>query len=137
MPKISRRSLLAVAGGSLALPMLDWPAAADTPPAATGKPPNILLILADDMGYADLSCTGRPDFTTPHIDRIAKDGLRFTQAYANSAVCSATRTALITGRYQDRLAIGLEEPLAANVAGLPPRIPRCPRCCGPGAITRP
>ncbi len=126
MPKISRRSLLAGAGGSLALPMLDWPAAADTAPEATGKPPNILFILADDLGYADLSCTGRPDFATPHIDRIATDGLRFTQAYANSAVCSATRTALITGRYQDRLAIGLEEPLAANVAGLPPTHPTLP-----------
>ena len=66
--------------------------------------------MADDLGYADVSCYGRPDFTTPNIDRIAARGIRFTQAYANSAVCSATRTALITGRYQYRLALGLEEP---------------------------
>ncbi len=121
MPTITRRSLLAGAGGALALPGLDWAAA-----AAPGKRPNILFILADDLGYADLSCTGRPDFGTPNIDRIAAGGLRFGQAYANSAVCSATRTALITGRYQDRLAIGLEEPLAANVAGLPPSHPTLP-----------
>jgi arylsulfatase A-like enzyme len=61
--------------------------------------PNIVFIMADDLGYADLSCCGRRDFSTPNIDRIAERGVRFTQAYANSAVCSATRFALITGRY--------------------------------------
>jgi len=65
--------------------------------------PNILFIMADDLGYADVACYGRPDVRTPNIDRIAARGVRFLQAYANSAVCSATRTALITGRYQDRL----------------------------------
>ena len=79
---------------------------------ATASRPNIVFIMADDLGYADLSCYGRPDFKTPNIDRLAADGMRFTQAYANSAVCSATRTALITGRYQYRLPVGLEEPLA-------------------------
>ncbi len=121
MPLISRRALLAGAGGSLALPALDRPAA-----AAPGRRPNIVCIPADDLGYADLSCYGRPDFATPHVDRLAGDGMRFLQAYANSAVCSATRTALITGRYQDRLAIGLEEPLASDVAGLPPGHPTLP-----------
>jgi len=66
------------------------------------KPPNIVFILADDLGYADVSCYGRPDLNTPNIDRIAKRGMRFLHGYANSAVCSATRTALITGRYQYR-----------------------------------
>src|SRR5580700_8021466 len=85
------------------------------------KPPNIIFILADDLGYADVSCYGRRDFSTPNIDRIAARGLRFLQGYANSAVCSATRTALITGRYQYRLRLGLEEPLAGNIdVGLPP-----------------
>jgi arylsulfatase A-like enzyme len=56
--------------------------------------------MADDLGYADVSCYGRRDVVTPYIDRIAATGVRFLQAYANSAVCSATRTALITGRYQ-------------------------------------
>src|SRR5271155_1535442 len=86
--------------------------------------PNIVFIMADDLGYADLSCYGRPDFKTPHIDRLAAEGLKFTQAYANSAVCSATRTALITGRYQYRLRVGLEEPIPYNgVQGLPPDHP--------------
>lgn len=91
------------------------------------KPPNIVLILADDLGYADVACYGRPDLKTPNIDRIAATGVRFLQAYANSAVCSATRTALITGRYQYRLRIGLEEPLAGNPeVGLPPEHPTLP-----------
>jgi arylsulfatase A-like enzyme len=91
------------------------------------KPPNIVFIMADDLGYADLSCYGRRDFTTPNIDRIAARGVRFLQGYANSAVCSATRLALITGRYQYRLRLGLEEPLAGNAAiGLPPEHPTLP-----------
>jgi len=90
--------------------------------------PNILYIMADDLGYADVSCYGRPDFKTPNIDRVASEGLKFTQAYANSAVCTATRTALITGRYQYRLPIGLEEPLAdpKRHVGLPPEHPTLP-----------
>ena len=89
-------------------------------------PPNILYIMADDLGYADVSCYGRRDYTTPNIDRLATQGMRFMQAYANSAVCTATRVALITGRYQYRLPVGLEEPLATagtrNI-GLPPEHP--------------
>jgi arylsulfatase A-like enzyme len=76
--------------------------------------PNIQFILADDLGYADIPCCGRRDFSTPNIDRIAAEGVRFTQAYANSAVCTATRVALITGRYQYRLGVGLEEPLSSR-----------------------
>ena len=91
------------------------------------RPPNIVFILADDLGYADVSCYGRPDLSTPNIDRIAARGVRFLQAYANSAVCSATRTALITGRYQYRLRVGLEEPIAGNAnVGLPPEHPTLP-----------
>ena len=83
------------------------------------KRPNIIFILADDLGYADVSCYGRRDFTTPNIDRIAARGMRFLQGYANSAVCSATRLALITGRYQYRLRLGLEEPLSGQSRGRP------------------
>jgi arylsulfatase A-like enzyme len=90
------------------------------------KPPNIIFIMADDLGYADVSCYGRPDLSTPNIDGLAAKGVRFLQAYANSAVCSATRTALITGRYQHRLPIGLEEPLAGRDVGLPPDHPTLP-----------
>ena len=67
--------------------------------AKDGKRPNILFILADDMGYADLSVYGQTDYQTPHLDRLAAQGVRLTQAYSNSAVCSATRFGLITGRY--------------------------------------
>jgi arylsulfatase A-like enzyme len=92
--------------------------------------PNIVFILADDLGYADVSCYGRPDLSTPNVDRLAASGVRLLQAYANSAVCTATRTALITGRYQYRLRIGLEEPLpaleGAPDVGLPPGHPTLP-----------
>ena len=93
------------------------------------RQPNIILMMADDLGYADLSCYGRPDYQTPNIDLLAKQGTRFTQAYANSAVCSATRVGLITGRYQNRLPIGLQEPLGAldkKDLGLPPSHPTLP-----------
>src|SRR6202047_3857372 len=91
------------------------------------RPPNIIFVLADDLGYADVSCYGRRDFTTPNIDRIAARGMRFLQGYANSAVCSASRLALITGRYQYRLRLGLEEPLFGNPeVGLPPEHPTLP-----------
>jgi N-acetylgalactosamine-6-sulfatase len=69
--------------------------------------PNIVLILVDDMGYGDLGCYGHPRAKTPVIDRLAKEGVRFTQHYSNGPECSPTRTALLTGRYQQR-AGGLE-----------------------------
>src|ERR1700746_3613460 len=95
--------------------------------AQSAAPPNIVFILADDLGYADLSCYGRRDFATPNIDRIAAGGMQFMQAYANSSVSSATRTALITGRYQYRLPVGLEEPLGANRSvGIPADHPTLP-----------
>jgi arylsulfatase A-like enzyme len=72
---------------------------------------NILFIVIDDCGYAGLGCTGQTDYRTPALDRLAAEGVRFTQAYANSALCTNTRVALITGRYQYRLPIGLVEPL--------------------------
>lgn len=73
--------------------------------------PNIVFIMADDLGYADLSCTGSHHIHTPAIDSIATQGVLLRQGYANSAVCSATRTALLTGCYQQRFAVGLEEPV--------------------------
>lgn len=69
------------------------------------KKPNILLILADDHGYGDISLHGGPHLQTPHIDRIAGDGVRFSQFYANSSVCSPSRAALMTGRYPDRVGV--------------------------------
>jgi arylsulfatase A-like enzyme len=116
---LTRRQFLTVTGTA---PFMRF-----SPPQANNRP-NILFILADDLGYADLSCYGRRDYTTPNIDRLAADGMRFTQAYANSAVCTATRVALITGRYQYRLPVGLEEPLTNSPrnVGLPPEHPTLP-----------
>ena len=85
-----------------------------------GAKPNILFIMADDLGWGDLSCYGRPDYKTPVLDDLAARGVRFTQAYANSSTCSPTRVALITGRYQNRLPVGLYDPLPAGTkVGLP------------------
>jgi len=64
--------------------------------------PNLIVILADDMGYGDIGCYGSPDVPTPHIDSLAKNGTRFTDAYVSCAVCSPSRVALLTGRYQHR-----------------------------------
>ena len=88
--------------------------------------PNIIFIMADDLGWADLSCYGRDDYETPAIDALAAQGMRFTHAYANSAVCTATRVAFMTGQYQYRLPIGLEEPLQGRDIGLPPEHPTLP-----------
>jgi N-acetylgalactosamine-6-sulfatase len=69
--------------------------------------PNLVFFLADDLGWADLGCYGARDIRTPHLDRLARDGVRFTQFYANGPECTPTRTALLTGRYQQRVG-GLE-----------------------------
>ena len=73
--------------------------------------PNIIFIVVDDCGYADLGCTGQTGYRTPALDRLAGEGVRFTQAYANAPLCTNTRVAMITGRYQYRLKLGLVEPL--------------------------
>src|SRR5277367_2947465 len=120
---LTRRSILS--GAAAAAP---WAltSRAQTTRAAAGRP-SIVYIMADDLGYADLSCYGRREYQTTNIDSIGAKGARLLQAYANSAVCSATRTALITGRYQYRLRVGLEEPLAGNPnVGLPPQQPTLP-----------
>lgn len=83
--------------------------------------PNILLIVADDLGYADLSITGRSDYRTPVIDQIARDGALLTQAYSSAPVCSPTRVAFMTGRYPARYPAGLYEPLTTQEVGLEPR----------------
>lgn len=78
--------------------------------------PNIIFILADDLGYADTGATGARSIETPNIDRLADGGVTLVNAYASSAICSPTRTALLTGRYPHRFRIGLEEPLRSSDA---------------------
>src|SRR5712664_2121595 len=124
--QISRRRFVqTTAASSMALAAMGL----GRPAWAQSPKPNIVFILADDLGYADVSCYGQRDYATPNIDRLAIEGLRFTQGYSNSPDCSATRTALITGRYQYRLPVGLEEPvtpLTPKDVGLPARHPTLP-----------
>ena len=76
--------------------------------------PNIVFIMADDLGYADLSCTGSHHISTPAIDSIAAGGIWLRQGYSSTPICSPTRTALLLGCYAQRFPLGLEEPVAAN-----------------------
>src|SRR5215510_11381926 len=87
--------------------------------AQSVRKPNVIFILVDDMGYADLSSFGSKDIRTPNIDRLAKEGVKLTQMYSNGPVCTPTRAAFITGRYQQR--VGLEWAIPARVTepGLP------------------
>jgi arylsulfatase A len=79
--------------------------AAATALAAPARQPNILLILADDLGYGDMSCYGNSYIRTPNLDRLAAGGIRFTDFHASGPVCSPTRAGLMTGRYQQRCGI--------------------------------
>lgn len=74
-------------------------------PDAIAGPPNIILILVDDLGWMDLACQGNPLVDTPHLDRLAEQGMRFTSAYAAAPVCSPTRAAIMTGKSPARLRI--------------------------------
>src|ERR1041384_6885132 len=75
--------------------------AASAAPAADRKP-NILVIVADDLGYGELSCQGNPQIPTPNVDSLARNGVRFTSGYVSGPYCSPTRAAFMTGRYQQR-----------------------------------
>ncbi|MEN9586977.1 MAG: hypothetical protein RIT15_552 [Pseudomonadota bacterium] len=102
------------------------------------KKPNILFIVADDLGYADLGCYGGRGFdgtgresVSPELDKLAANGMLFTDGYANSPVCSPTRFALMTARYQYRLRGAAEEPISSKsrgstTLGLPPEHPTLP-----------
>jgi arylsulfatase A-like enzyme len=84
------------------------------------RAPNILFIVADDLGYADLSITGRSDYQTPVVDQIAREGALLTQAYSSAPVCTPSRVAFMTGRYPARYPAGLYEPLTTQKVGLEP-----------------
>ena len=97
--------------------------------------PNIIFIVADDLGFADLGCYGGRAASfgavSPTLDALAANGIRFTDGYSNSSVCSPTRFALMTGRYHYRLRGGLEEPINSKTKGsptlgLPPQLPTLP-----------
>ena len=94
-----------------------------TPVSGADSRPNIVIILSDDMGYADIGAQGCRDIPTPHIDRLAAEGVRFTDAYANGSFCTPTRAALLSGRYQQRYGVeDLTRPLPLAAVTLPARL---------------
>jgi arylsulfatase A-like enzyme len=125
-PPLNRREFVASALAAAAVTTTNLESSYAAP-----RRPNILFILADDLGYGDLSCYGRPDYRTPNLDRLAAEGVRFGNAYSGAPLCTPTRCAFITGRYPARTLIGLEEPLferralgdKALTLGLPPEHP--------------
>jgi len=124
MSKLNRREFIgaAVVAGAMVRPNF-FP--------AQSRRPNILFIFADDLGYGDLSCYGRPDYQTPSLDRLATQGVRLVNAYSAAPVCTPARCAFMTGRYPARTRVGLEEPLSDSrvlrekslTVGLPPEHP--------------
>src|ERR687893_1491275 len=74
-------------------------------PSAAADKPNVIVILADDFGYGSVGCYGGTGLNTPHLDRLAKEGRKFTHAYAPGSVCSPSRYALLTGRYYWRTSV--------------------------------
>ena len=130
MTDITRRRFAGLAGATVAAGLApSWtPANAATERAfeALGHhgrlpKPNLLVILADDLGWADLSAYGAPEIRTPNLDALAASGVRFTDGYSASSVCSPTRFGLYTGRYPGRLAGGLREPIGSpnEIDGIP------------------
>jgi len=103
-PQDTRRAFLkslGMAGAVLAAPH-GWGLAQT---AATRRPPNVVFILVDDMGWPDPACYGHPFHETPHIDRLASQGMRFTDAYAAAPVCSPTRASILSGQYPAHVGI--------------------------------
>jgi len=91
---MTMRSSLIVVGALFAMAATAWPQAADA-----NRPPNVVLIFADDLGYGDVGCYGATKVQTPNIDRLAREGRRFTDVHSASAVCTPSRYGLLTGRY--------------------------------------
>ncbi|RJQ81485.1 twin-arginine translocation pathway signal protein [Pseudonocardiaceae bacterium YIM PH 21723] len=126
MSPLSRRAFGALLGGTAVAAAAGTAATQEVPFSpvannATPDKPNILFIFADDLGYGDLSSYGHPDIKTPNIDRLAAQGIRFTDAYSGSATCSPTRFSLYTGRFPGRLRGGLAEPIPSpnQLLGIP------------------
>ena len=102
---MKRRQFLQVTGGMAALEVLSKWQFAEAAERKNMEKPNIVFILADDLGYSDLGCYGSTFYDTPHLDALAKQGALFTDAYAACPVCSPTRASLLTGQYPQRTGI--------------------------------
>lgn len=112
IPSVSRRNALRLIGG----------ACASVLSRAQTRRPNFLVIVTDDHGIGDVGCYGHREALTPNLDRLAGSGVRFTQWYSNAPVCSASRAAILTGKYPDRTGVkgALNSDAAFNVPGLRP-----------------
>jgi arylsulfatase A-like enzyme len=123
MKNLSRRSFITtVVGGSLAYKSVG------KTKLKKDNPPNVIYIMADDLGWGDLSCYGRREYNTPNLDWLASKGVKFTNAYSAGAVSTPTRCAFMTGKYPGRTPVGLMEPLPfkkgnSNLIGLEPSLP--------------
>ena len=95
---MNRRTFLQTSAG--------WVSALLPSQGAPAGRPNVVVIVADDLGYMELGVQGCPDVPTPNIDSIAKNGVRFTQGYVTCPICAPTRAGLMTGRYQQRFGCG-------------------------------
>ena len=102
---MNRRQFLSLTAGGVAAATISF-SGCDSERVAASKPkalgmakPNIIFIMADDLGYADLGCYGQKKIKTPNIDRLAAEGIRFTQCYAGSTVCAPSRSVLMTGQH--------------------------------------
>ena len=93
----------------------------------SAQQPNIIFIMTDDMGYGDMSCYGQKNYSTPNLDKLASQGMKFVNAYSAGTVCTPTRAAFMTGSYPGRTTVGLIEPLTASKedlqVGLTPAVP--------------
>jgi len=112
---VSRRNVLGTMGAAAVI--ATSPLRARAQGGGESRRPNILLILADDMGFADLGCYDSLHISMPELDLLAAQGARLTGAYANSPVCSLTRLALATGRYNRAFLTGLVEPFSPGESG--------------------
>ena len=106
-----------------------WLAGQGGMPCRAADRPNIVFILTDDLGWTDLGCCGSTYYETPHIDRLAAEGMRFTDGYAAGCVCSPTRASILTGKYPARLHITAAIPVEGHLRlSSPPRLLPRPYC---------
>jgi len=102
---MNRREFIKCIAGGAVVTVLTNNGCSTANPGGSSDRPNIILIMADDLGYGDIGCYGSTKINTPNIDALAKDGMKFTDYHSNCPVCSPTRAALLTGRYQQRAGI--------------------------------
>jgi N-acetylgalactosamine-6-sulfatase len=125
--------LIAVVSGESVYPQDAAPASSEPAAVSTPTPPNLLILLIDDLGFGDLGCFGRAEAPTPHIDQLAAEGTRFAQFYVAAPECSPSRAALLTGRFPAEIRIhrAFVDPAANRQRGMPdwldPELPNLAR----------